>query len=132
MLQLPNRRIAFIEHLKSLGLPIVGARGEGPGCTAFFDGTPTNQQLALVQAEAVAFDWSQGAAATFELQQRRATAKQLLATSNEPMFVAIRAVFKAIGASLREVRQAQGKPSKNDAEFMAAVAAAIDAGTGEV
>lgn len=69
---------------------------------------------------------------TDPVKKRRAEAKQILATSNEPLIVAVRTALKGIGASLREMRQAQGKPVRNDNQFMADVLAGIDAGAGEV
>lgn len=69
---------------------------------------------------------------TDPVKRRRVEAKQILATSNDPLIVAVRAALKGIGASLREVRQAQGKPVRNDNQFMADVMAGIDAGAGEV
>lgn len=69
---------------------------------------------------------------TDPVKRLRGSAKFLMAASNEPIFVALRVAFKKLGASLREVRQAQGKPVRNDQQFMADIFSGIDAGEGEV
>lgn len=38
--------------------------------------------------------------------------------SNEPMAVALRAAMTEMGASLRELRTAQGKPNRTDQQFL--------------
>jgi hypothetical protein len=64
--------------------------------------------------------------------RRRNLTRQLIATSNEPIFVAVRAAIQELGTSLREARQELGLSARSDVEFLSDVLSGINRGQGEV
>lgn len=57
-----RRSAAFYQHLKEMGLPVVGVSGSGPTCRIDFDGTETAGQRTAANSERASFDWTKAAA----------------------------------------------------------------------
>jgi hypothetical protein len=142
-----KNQLRLFTTLIDAGLPVLAVVGRSPNFVVRLDPAATAAQRNQTDSLVAAFDPSDAALATWQLQQDRAEAKAEIASSTDPRSKALRAAEMALFTSLDECRTKVNElvnavnlsagtsitllPNRTWAQILSVAAARIDAGAAD-